>query len=163
MRGPLEKRFDAKVVKGDIGECWLWTGAINSAGYGQMWADDRVKLATHISLELDGRPRPPGSHALHSCDNRPCVNPHHLRWGANDENMADKLNRGRQAKGETHSSRTRPDRVATGERHWAAKLTLGDVQRIRAGTYDRRSLARELGVHVGTITSIKTGKYWKRA
>jgi hypothetical protein len=36
-----------------------------------------------------------GDLALHSCDNPPCVNPEHLRWGTQLDNMADSKARNR--------------------------------------------------------------------
>lgn len=45
----------------------------------------------HLSLESDGRPRPPApaNYGLHSCDDTRCWNPDHLRWGTNEENAKD--------------------------------------------------------------------------
>lgn len=34
-------------------------------------------------------PAPPGLDALHSCGNRRCVRPHHLRWGTDRDNSED--------------------------------------------------------------------------
>jgi hypothetical protein len=36
-----------------------------------------------------------GMFALHSCDNPPCCNPKHLRWGTQQENVQDIFKRGR--------------------------------------------------------------------
>lgn len=76
-------------------ECWPWTGGLTGAGYGIVWIVGKVRKATHLSLELHGKPRPGRAHALHSCDNPPCVNPAHLRWGTPMENATDKMARGR--------------------------------------------------------------------
>jgi len=58
-------------------------------------------------------------HALHSCDNPPCVNPEHLRWGTHQENMDDVRARNRRA-------------VKRGERNGRAKLDEAKVKAIRA-------------------------------
>lgn len=97
-RIPLSERFMAKVDKVDSG-CWHWVGAKNERGYG--FINDRTgsgkKLrATHVSLDLAGHSRPDAnSYALHSCDNPQCVNPDHLRWGTQRENISDMIDRGR--------------------------------------------------------------------
>jgi hypothetical protein len=41
---------------------------------------------------------------LHLCDNRKCMNPEHLRLGTSQENVADKVSKDRQAKGERSAS-----------------------------------------------------------
>lgn len=87
----LSKAFYMKVEQRGPDECWLWTGARNDRGYGQL----STRKATHVALELAGNLRPVGALALHSCDNPPCCNPNHLRWGTDAENAADMVQRQR--------------------------------------------------------------------
>lgn len=96
----LEAKFWRNVDKRGPDECWPWLAFLCRGGYGRVRFKNVRTAATHISLEIDGRPRPPapGDHALHSCDNRKCVNPAHLRWGTHQDNMRDMIQRGRQAR-----------------------------------------------------------------
>ena len=55
----------------------------------------RVTLAAATGVDLDDLPE--GVFALHSCDNPPCVNPDHLRWGSQADNVADSVKRRRRA------------------------------------------------------------------
>jgi hypothetical protein len=93
--GKDEVKFLARVDKtpghGPNGDCHLWTGAKGTGQYGRL---GRVP-ATHFALLLAGYPRPSGLFALHSCDNPPCVNPDHLRWGTPEMNTQDMLDRKR--------------------------------------------------------------------
>ena len=115
-------RFWAKVDVREPDECWLWTAARLAYGYGRFSVGSGLhRLATHAALEYDGKPRPDGMHALHSCDNPPCVNPAHLRWGTNAENRAESISKGRSATGERNGSRKHPDKRPRGENHWAYK------------------------------------------
>lgn len=84
--------------------CWIWPFGKDSAGYPQL----HPGRATYESLILDGHPRPdpPNHFCLHSCDQPSCVNPSHLRWGSNRENVKDMIDRGR-------------DRFYTEGRPWA--------------------------------------------
>ena len=95
MTEELTQQFWGKVDKapghGPDGDCWVWTGATTHRGYGRLWR----RMATHIALEADGRPQPEGLFALHSCDNPPCCNPAHLRWGTHAENVEEMLNKRR--------------------------------------------------------------------
>lgn len=95
MSEGLAEQFWSKVDKapghGLDGDCWVWTGATTHRGYGRLWR----RMATHIALEADGRPQPEGLFALHSCDNPPCCNPAHLRWGTHADNMQDMVSRKR--------------------------------------------------------------------
>ena len=75
--------------------CWLWPYGRTTFGYGVIAMDGRQTSATHAAMREDGRPRPDGMFALHSCDNPPCVNPDHLRWGDHAENMQEMIERGR--------------------------------------------------------------------
>jgi hypothetical protein len=96
---------------------------------------------------------------LHHCDNPPCVNAAGgcLYLGDHDQNVTDKVDRGRQV---------------DGERHGRAKLTAAQVSEIRAryifpsyeGAHDSnaRLLAKEFDVDRKTIQSLARGLAWRR-
>jgi hypothetical protein len=127
-------------------ECWADWPAKPSSDAGRLYLrrDGLLRPAAHTVMELDGRPRPyaPNNHALHSCDNPPCINPAHLRWGTSEENIADMVLR---------------DRCGT--------LTHQQVTFIRQNYTGMRGekvrLARELGVSKTTIGNAINGKTWK--
>lgn len=59
--------------------CWLWTGSVVGDGYGEFQYMGKRYSAHRLALQLDGRPVPRGMHADHTCRNKLCVNPAHLR------------------------------------------------------------------------------------
>lgn len=74
---PLADRFWPKVDKTD--DCWLWTGALNSTGYGYIArTSNRMVPAHRIAYELLVGPIPDGLTLDHLCRVRNCVNPSHL-------------------------------------------------------------------------------------
>jgi len=91
---PLEERFWEKVDVRGPDECWPWTRKHNPKGYGQFRKDKMVQ-AHRMAWELTNGPIPDGLDVLHTCDNPPCCNPHHLFLGTNDDNMRDMNSKGR--------------------------------------------------------------------
>lgn len=93
---PLKDRFFKQVILGtEPDDCWGWAGACSRDGYPQINNQGRRIFGSHVSLILDGRPRPGTLCALHSCDNPPCCNPRHLWWGTQQENLKDARDKGR--------------------------------------------------------------------
>lgn len=150
-RPTLAERFWLRVDKRGPDECWPWAGNINRLGYGTVSRGaSRSDRAHRVSYELNVGPIPEGMHVLHSCDNRRCVNPAHLRTGTHAENMRDLVERKRL-----------PDR--RGERANNSKLTEDQVRaiRVRRAAGERQiALAREYGVDKTLIWMIVTRKIW---
>lgn len=72
--------FWSKVTRGQDDECWQWTGLRhNPHGYGQWYRGRKFYVAHRLAYELTHGPVPPRTHLFHTCNNRSCVNPSHLR------------------------------------------------------------------------------------
>ncbi|HEY1646299.1 MAG TPA: HNH endonuclease [Candidatus Saccharimonadales bacterium] len=71
--------------------CWLWSGVINYAGYGQVkykgkqWRVHRLMF----SLAYPEIPLSHKDHICHICDIRNCFNPLHLFKGTASDNQKD--------------------------------------------------------------------------
>lgn len=91
----IAQRFDRFTIPEPNSGCLLWLGSVDHNGYGQLRVEGRSKFASHIALELDGRPVPKGRCALHKCDNPSCVEAAHLFVGTQLLNMMDMNRKGR--------------------------------------------------------------------
>lgn len=77
MRGlSLTERIDAQTEK--QGQCLVWKGHLNAAGYGMVWIGKQQRLAHRVSYELGIGPIPDGLDLDHLCRNRACIEPSHL-------------------------------------------------------------------------------------
>jgi hypothetical protein len=93
------ERLESKTVIDPVTGCWLWQGATDRKGYGQIrdWHDGEWKTRrTHqVSYELFKGPIPLGKMILHGCDTPGCWNPEHLELGDGYQNMRDMMERQR--------------------------------------------------------------------
>lgn len=122
----LRRRLYLHTKIGGADECWIWTGAHNMRGYGQIHFSKgkRVIYAHRASYEIHRGPIPDGLWVLHRCDNPQCVNPSHLFLGDRLANVHDAMSKGRMRKPPI------PNRP--GELNPNAKLTDKKVRQIQA-------------------------------
>ena len=97
-----EERFFQKVNKTD--SCWLWTGSLNSRGYGCLAVNRKTVSAHRYSYAIHKGEIPEGLIICHSCDVPACVNPDHLWAGTFADNMKDMVDKDRH--GETSRKQT---------------------------------------------------------
>ncbi len=95
MRGAgLESRFWRMVRKGS--GCWEWTGGLFKTGYGKFRGDSGKTMYAHrVSYSISKGDIPRGLMVMHSCDNRKCVRPSHLRSGTASDNVQDMITKNR--------------------------------------------------------------------
>lgn len=148
---PLKERlFWAHANKTET--CWLWEGACNIYGHGVFSLDSEHKGtrtgAHRAAWILTYGEIPVGYVVCHRCDVPACINPEHLFLGTQADNIADKVSKGRQARGETHGQ---------------AKLTENQVKTIKKAIvagYENREISKVFLVSRSLISLIRHNKIW---
>ena len=148
------QKFDNRVDRGRVDECWIWLGATNAGGYGTLSA----RLAHRLAWSYEHGPIPDGMVICHRCDNPPCVNPAHLFVGTQADNAADRESKGRNA------ATLHPERIRRGSQLHCARLTEEEVAYIKTRLLAGETisdLARKFGVDSETVGYISRGKTWR--
>jgi hypothetical protein len=143
---PAAERFEAHVQR--TASCWLWTASTRSAGYGQFWDGERIRLAHRFAYEQAYGPVPDGLRVLHECDNPLCVRPDHLWLGTQAENLADMRAKGRAA--------PQPGTKLTRE-------LAAEIRRRCADGETQQSVADSIGTTRSNVSSIVRGRTWREA
>jgi hypothetical protein len=90
----LRENFFDKVEKKD-GK-WEWTAAVNSDGYPKIKDDGKLRLASHVALELAGREPPrKGQVTMHRDNDLSNLHPSNLRVGTQAQNLKMMRDQGR--------------------------------------------------------------------
>jgi hypothetical protein len=128
-------------------ECLIWPFGLRSEYPSVHYRGRSTQGGHRLVCELTHGPSPTKDHyAAHSCGNRTCIAPAHLRWATPTENQADRL---------LHDTHGR------GLRHPNNRLTEADVRAIRAKPDQKGvELAVEYNVGATTISAIRSGKIW---
>lgn len=134
------------VVRPDTG-CWECDShKPHHSGY-TMLKRHAYKGALHRLMYMRANgPIPDRLFIRHKCDNPRCINPDHLEPGTPADNVRDRVERGRGARG---------------ERAGRARLTEAQVRMIRSSNRTAREWAEKFGVGVSTVQFVKQRRSWR--
>jgi hypothetical protein len=143
----LKEKIIAYSIQDPITKCMLWQKSLVSNGYGQISSKHtKETLAHRASYEAFNSVIPKDKIVCHHCDTPQCVNPSHLFLGSTQDNVDDRNNKNRQAKGTIFMR---------------SNLTEHDVRSIRSSTDKLKLLAKKYGVSVALISQIRLHKKWR--
>lgn len=92
----IELKFWILVDIKNDSECWEWLGIKYPTNYGRFWFDNKEGVAHRFSYKFLIGDIPKELIACHKCDNRSCVNPHHIFLGTYSDNIIDSVKKKRQ-------------------------------------------------------------------
>jgi len=147
--------FWARVRQGSEADCWPWQAGFDADGYGSFQFRDlsgkkairrahRVAFMLHHNRELSD-----DVVLRHSCDSRACCNPRHTLEGSHNDNVQDRVTKGRSA---------------IGTQNGRAELTEMEVTVIRnrlASGESMSSIAKAFHVDRKTVPAIRDRRTWK--
>ena len=133
-----------------VGDVWKWAGPLDTNGYGIFQCDNKRHYAHRVAYEIFIGPIGPGLVVRHRLDIPIDVNPGNLELGSTADNIRDRDDR---------------DRTARGTSIGTAKLDDAAVRAIRSmysqglGTY--RTLGKQFGVDKSIIGDVVLRRTWK--
>lgn len=148
------ERFMDRVKKLPNG-CWQWLGAVtgSKSKYGMFLKDGKLIRAHRFSYEEFNHTKiPEGLIARHSCDNRLCVNPEHILVGTTQDNVNDKMSRGRHRYGTLRGE-------ASGKSVVKNKQILKLMELSKKGLI-QIELSRLTGISISNVGAILQGRTW---
>src|SRR5689334_4591143 len=80
------ERIESQYIPEPNSGCWLWFGATDSKGYGNVRINYKQHKPHRVVYEAHKGPIPGGLHLDHLCRTPACVNPDHLEPVTNGEN-----------------------------------------------------------------------------
>jgi hypothetical protein len=140
-------RFWSKLIAD--GSCVVYTGPKTHNGYGEFWLGENNVRAHRYAFTIAKGKIPYGMIVMHTCDNPACCNPDYLILGTVEDNIQDRVAKGRS--GGAHA----------GSAHHKAKLTEDQVQYAANSKESQVEVARRLGVSQSVISRIRSKKAWR--
>ncbi len=128
--------------------CQLFTGCLNSDGYGVVKVGGKTKLAHRVAFEKAHGEIPVGLVVMHSCDTPACINPEHLSAGTQQQNVTDMIEKGRKA-------------ILKGSSHGKARLSDEQVKEIFLSKLSDSALAKQLNINRSVPWKIRKGQLWR--
>lgn len=147
-------RIQGHVV--EDGECWNWTGAMQSCGATPTMNYKRKVGAVRRFILLERGPAPAGRPiATYTCGNPLCVHPEHTDWSKR------KAVQQRTTQEQGHQNNTVRNKKIADKARQNGKLTHEQALKVREAEGNQYKIAERFGISQATVSAIKLGKTWR--
>jgi len=146
----FEEKLARKTVIDEATGCWIWTGAKDKQGYGIFCTGSgstktlKVYRVHRKAYEIHKGELMEGMDICHSCHNKACVNPDHLRQDTHRENIIDTVHTG----------------AGMGVQKLDVEQVMAIKQLLREGQLSRTTIAWMFNVSKSHIQNIANGRRW---
>ena len=147
-------RWESKVNKNTETGCWEWEGAKYRKGYGHfrrvfdgVWKMYKAHRFSYEYFNNGGNLLDKDICVCHKCDNPGCVNPEHLFVGSTQDNIKDKIAKGRHSYG-----------IRQGYRIISEKDVLKIREEYSTGLYSMKEIAKMNNTSAPQVSRIINGK-----
>lgn len=169
-------RFWAKVDVRGPDECWPWIAKSRlRRGYGLFTlkngkAGGLKVIASRVSCFLTHGQAPEELPlTLHSCDNPPCCNPAHLRWGSAKANVTDAQTRSRHVsppdtQSDPEWNAKRIAAMPKGEALWNNSLTESEARtifKLHMSRHNVTQISAAIGKPKHVVADVCRGRSWR--
>lgn len=138
------------------GDCWNWTGALQSCGATPTMNYKRKVGAVRRFILLERGPAPAGRPiATYTCGNPLCVHPEHTDWSKR------KAVQQRTTQEQGHQNSTLRNKKIADKARQNGKLTHEQAAAVREAEGNQREIAVRFGISQATVSAIKLGKTWR--
>lgn len=140
------------------GDCWLWLGPTNGAGYGSATHPQTGReesLVQRIVYKLEKGPIPKGLVVRHTCDTKLCCRPTHLILGTQADNVNDARIQGHLRGGAKYQVGDANNNAIVLEEQARAVLYLYNMEGMR-----QTDIAKETGVKRANVWAIVHRQSW---
>lgn len=141
-------RLWSRIETRKVDQCWPWRWDRSDEGYAEYRRLDDIRVPVHRVVYRWYYDANIPAHMVirHRCDNPCCCNPLHLELGTHADNVQDRVDR---------------DRSAKGEENGRAKLTENQVRVMRRSPLSDDYFADRFNVHPDTVRAARDGDTWK--
>ena len=141
------KEFVAMAVRASTDACILWPYETAHNGYALSHATQERRVHRDVCRQAHGSPPFLRAVAMHSCNVRACINPKHLSWGSQKQNLEQARAQGRMKYGVGSGGGPRGRK--------RGKLSDDDIHAIRRGTETLAVIGARFGVSAAYVWDIK--------